>query len=55
MNPPPAAACDKPRTELGDKFDYPRLPRPRSSAGGALPLPVLERKIDRWIEAQKAG
>jgi len=45
---------DKARTELGDKFNYPAF-HDQILGGGALPLPVLERKIDRWIEAQKAG
>ena len=43
---------DKARTELGDKFSYPAF-HDQILGGGALPLPVLERKIDRWIEAQK--
>ncbi len=45
---------DKARTELGDKFSYPAF-HDQVLGGGALPLPVLERKIDRWIEAQKAS
>ena len=45
---------DKARTELGDKFSYPDF-HDQILGGGALPLPVLERKIDRWIEKQKAG
>jgi uncharacterized protein (DUF885 family) len=45
---------DKARTELGDKFSYPAF-HDQILGGGALPLPVLERKIDRWIEAQKAA
>jgi uncharacterized protein (DUF885 family) len=45
---------DKARTELGDKFSYPAF-HDQILGGGALPLPVLERKIDRWIAAQKAG
>ena len=43
---------DKARTELGDKFSYPAF-HDQILGGGALPLPVLERKIDRWIETQK--
>ena len=43
---------DKARTELGDKFSYPAF-HDQILGGGALPMPVLERKIDRWIEAQK--
>ena len=45
---------DKARTELGDKFSYPAF-HDQILGGGALPLPVLEKKIDRWIEAQKAA
>jgi uncharacterized protein (DUF885 family) len=43
---------DKARTELGDKFSYPAF-HDQILGGGALPLPVLEKKIDRWIAAQK--
>ncbi len=43
---------DKARTELGDKFSYPAF-HDQILGGGALPMPVLERKIDRWIEKQK--
>ncbi len=43
---------DKARAELGDKFSYPDF-HDQILGGGALPLPVLEKKIDRWIEAQK--
>lgn len=45
---------DRARTALGDKFSYPAF-HDQILGGGALPLPVLERKIDRWIEAQKAA
>ena len=45
---------DRARTVLGDTFSYPAF-HDQILGGGALPLPVLERKIDRWIEAQKAG
>ncbi len=43
---------DKARTELGDKFSYPAF-HDQILGGGALPMPVLEKKIDRWIAAQK--
>jgi uncharacterized protein (DUF885 family) len=43
---------DKARSELGDKFSYPAF-HDQILGGGALPLPVLEAKIDRWIEKQK--
>jgi uncharacterized protein (DUF885 family) len=45
---------DKARTELGDKFSYPAF-HDQILGGGALPMPVLERKIDRWIEKMKAA
>jgi uncharacterized protein (DUF885 family) len=45
---------DKARAELGDKFSYPAF-HDQILGGGALPMPVLEKKIDRWIEAQKAA
>jgi uncharacterized protein (DUF885 family) len=43
---------DKARAELGDKFSYPAF-HDQILGGGALPMPVLEAKIDRWIAAQK--
>jgi len=43
---------DRARATLGDKFSYPAF-HDQILGGGALPLPVLERKIDRWIESQK--
>ncbi len=43
---------DKARKELGVKFSYPAF-HDQILGGGALPMPVLERKIDRWIESQK--
>ena len=45
---------DRARATLGDKFSYPAF-HDQILGGGALPLPVLERKIDRWIESQKAA
>jgi uncharacterized protein (DUF885 family) len=45
---------DKARAELGDRFSYPDF-HDQILGGGALPLPVLERKIDRWIEKQKSA
>ncbi len=45
---------DKAKAALGDKFTYPAF-HDQILGGGALPLPVLERKIDRWIEKQKAA
>jgi uncharacterized protein (DUF885 family) len=45
---------DKARAELGAKFSYPAF-HDQILGGGALPMPVLEAKIDRWIEKQKAA
>jgi len=43
---------DKARTALGRRFDI-RLFHEQVLGSGALPLPVLEEKIDRWIAASK--
>jgi uncharacterized protein (DUF885 family) len=40
--------------ELGDRFDVRRF-HTAVLADGALPLDVLEAKIERWIAAQKGG
>jgi uncharacterized protein (DUF885 family) len=40
--------------ELGDRFDLRRF-HTAVLGDGALPLDVLEAKIDRWIAAQKGG
>jgi uncharacterized protein (DUF885 family) len=40
--------------ELGDKFDY-RAFHDTVLGGGALPLPVLEARVKRWIEKTKAA
>jgi hypothetical protein len=40
--------------ELGDRFDIRKF-HTAVLADGALPLDVLEVKIDRWIAAQKEG
>ena len=45
---------DKAQTELGDKFDI-REFHAQVIGTGALPLQILEQKIDRWIAAKKAG
>ena len=37
---------------LGDKFDLGKF-HDAILGGGALPLSLLERKIDSWIEVQK--
>jgi uncharacterized protein (DUF885 family) len=44
----------KARAELGDKFDI-REFHAQVLNTGALPLAILEQKIDRWIAARKAG
>jgi uncharacterized protein (DUF885 family) len=45
---------DKAKAELGSKFDI-RDFHAQVLNTGALPLPILEEKIDRWIAAKKAG
>ncbi|MDB5453155.1 MAG: hypothetical protein JWO33_1733 [Caulobacteraceae bacterium] len=45
---------DRARTQLGPRFDY-RTFHDAVLTGGALPLPVLEGRIDRWIAARKAA
>ena len=44
----------KAESELGDKFDIKDF-HAQVLNTGALPLPVLEKKIDAWIAAKKAG
>ncbi|NUT00535.1 MAG: DUF885 domain-containing protein [Sphingomonas sp.] len=45
---------DKAKAELGDRFDI-REFHAQVLNTGALPLQILEQKIDRWIAAKKAG
>jgi uncharacterized protein (DUF885 family) len=45
---------DKAMAELGDKFDI-REFHAQVLDTGALPLPILEAKIDRWIAERKAA
>jgi uncharacterized protein (DUF885 family) len=45
---------DKARAELGDKFDI-REFHAEVLDTGALPLPILEAKIERWIALKKAS
>jgi len=45
---------DKAKTELGPKFDI-REFHAQVLNTGALPLPILEEKIDSWIAAKKAS
>jgi uncharacterized protein (DUF885 family) len=42
----------KAEAELGDKFDI-REFHDEVLLTGSMPLPVLEQKINRWVEAQK--
>jgi uncharacterized protein (DUF885 family) len=45
---------DGARAALGTKFDYRRF-HDTVLGGGALPLPVLEAKVQRWVEKEKRG
>ncbi len=45
---------DKAKAEIGDKFDI-REFHAQVLNTGALPLAILEQKIDRWIAAKKAS
>jgi uncharacterized protein (DUF885 family) len=45
---------DKAKAELGDKFDI-REFHAQVLMSGALPLQILEQKIDRWIASKKAS
>lgn len=45
---------DESRRELGAKFDYRRF-HDVVLGGGALPLPVVETNVRRWIASQKAA
>ena len=40
------------RAELGDKFDI-RGFHDTVLGGGALPLSVLDRRVDEWVAAKK--
>jgi len=44
----------KAETELGEKFDI-RGFHDAVLGGGAMPLDLLERRVDRWIAEKKAG
>ena len=48
------ALREKARTELGDKFDIRRF-HDAMLLDGPMPLDLLERRIDAWIAAEKAG
>jgi len=43
---------DNAKAELGDKFSYPAF-HDLVLGGGALPLPVLEQRVNRWIETSR--
>jgi uncharacterized protein (DUF885 family) len=43
---------DKAKAALGDKFSYPAF-HDIVLSGGALPLPVLEQRVNRWIETTR--
>ena len=45
---------DKAERALGDKFDIKKF-HTQVLIDGAIPMPILEAKLDRWIEAQKAA
>jgi uncharacterized protein (DUF885 family) len=45
---------EKAQASLGAKFDI-RAFHDTVLGGGALPLPVLERVVDQWIESVKAA
>jgi uncharacterized protein (DUF885 family) len=42
------------KEELGDKFDI-RAFHDTVLGGGAMPLELLERRVDQWIEEVKAA
>ena len=44
---------NKAQDVLGDKFDVKKF-HTQILIDGALPMPILEAKIDRWIESQKS-
>ena len=43
----------KAEAELGDAFDI-RAFHDTILGGGAMPLDLLEKRVDTWIESQKA-
>ncbi|WP_295804250.1 DUF885 family protein [uncultured Microbulbifer sp.] len=45
---------DKAQQELGDQFDIRRF-HDTVLGGGALPLPLLEKRVDNWIASEKAS
>jgi uncharacterized protein (DUF885 family) len=44
----------KAKAALGDRFDIKGF-HDTVLGGGALPLDILERRVDGWIASQKAG
>ena len=49
-----STARKKAETELGEKFDI-RGFHDAILGGGAMPLDLVERRVDRWIASRKAG
>ncbi|HVY88191.1 MAG TPA: DUF885 domain-containing protein [Hyphomonadaceae bacterium] len=45
---------DEAKAALGDKFSYPAF-HDEILGGGSLPIPVLEARVHRWLDAQKAA
>jgi uncharacterized protein (DUF885 family) len=45
---------DEAKAALGERFDY-RSFHDAVLGGGALPIPVLQAKVRRWIDKQKVG
>lgn len=46
--------CERARQALGDRFDL-RAFHDAVLGGGSLPLVLLERKLERWIEARRGN
>ncbi|HUQ51611.1 MAG TPA: DUF885 family protein, partial [Gammaproteobacteria bacterium] len=44
---------ERARTALGDRFDIRRF-HDTVLGGGALPLSILERRVDAWIATERA-
>jgi len=48
------ALREEAKSELGDRFDY-RGFHDTALGGGAMPLPILEKRVKRWISEAKAA
>ena len=46
--------CERAGRELGERFDL-REFHDEVLGDGIIPLPVLQTKIDRWIEARRVA